>query len=92
MCWDVFKVGADEFPDLKILATGSSTLAASKKFRDTLTGRKRAVHLTPVTWNELPAFGVPVQRRLFHGGLPLRCRVGPHEVRVCMPSELPGPA
>ena len=31
----VLKIGADEFPNLKILATGSSTLAASKKFSDT---------------------------------------------------------
>lgn len=44
----VLKVGADEFPALRILATGSSTLAASQKFRDALTGRKRSVHLTPV--------------------------------------------
>lgn len=66
----VLKIGADRFPTLKILATGSSTLAASKKFRDALTGRKRLVHLTPVTWDELPAFGVTLQQRLFHGGLP----------------------
>ncbi len=45
----ILKIGADTFPHLKILATGSSTLAASKKFRDTLTGRKRVVHLVPVT-------------------------------------------
>jgi hypothetical protein len=66
----VLKIGADEFPKLRILATGSSTLAASKKFRDTLTGRKRVVHLTPVLWEELPAFGVTLPQRLFHGGLP----------------------
>lgn len=66
----VLKIGADGFPKLRILATGSSTLAASRKFRDTLTGRKRLVHLTPVTWDELPAFGVTLQQRLFHGGLP----------------------
>lgn len=66
----LLKIGADEFPQLKILATGSSTLAASKKFRDTLTGRKRVVHLTPVLWEELPAFQVPLPRRLYHGGLP----------------------
>ena len=66
----LLKIGADLFPELKILATGSSTLAAGKKFRDTLTGRKRLVHLTPVLWDELPAFGVPLPRRLFHGGLP----------------------
>jgi predicted AAA+ superfamily ATPase len=35
----VLKIGADAFPKLKILATGSSTLAATRKFRDTLTGR-----------------------------------------------------
>lgn len=66
----LLKIGADVFPKLKILATGSSTLAASKKFRDTLTGRKRTVHLLPVLWDELAAFGVPLQRRLYHGGLP----------------------
>lgn len=66
----VLKIGADGFPKLKILATGSSTLAASKKFRDTLTGRKRLVHLTPVLWDELPAFGITLPQRLFHGGLP----------------------
>jgi predicted AAA+ superfamily ATPase len=66
----VLKIGADGFPKLKILATGSSTLAASKKFRDTLTGRKRLVHLTPVLWEELPTFGVTLPQRLFHGGLP----------------------
>lgn len=66
----VLKIGADLFPKLRILATGSSTLAASKKFRDTLTGRKRLVHLPPVLWEELPAFGVTLPHRLFHGGLP----------------------
>ena len=67
----LLKVGADLFPKLKILATGSSTLAASRKFRDTLTGRKRLVQLVPVLWSELEAFGnVPLQRRLLHGGLP----------------------
>jgi len=66
----LLKIGADVFPKLKILATGSSTLAASKKFRDTLTGRKRMVHLTPVLWDELNAFGITLPQRLFHGGLP----------------------
>jgi predicted AAA+ superfamily ATPase len=66
----LLKIGADQFPRLKILATGSSTLAASKKFRDTLTGRKRVVHLTPVLWDELEAFHCPLEKRLYHGGLP----------------------
>lgn len=66
----VLKVGADMFPKIRILATGSSTLAASKKFRDTLTGRKREVHLVPVLWGELDAFGATLGKRLFQGGLP----------------------
>lgn len=67
----LLKVGADEFPHLKILATGSSSLAATRKFRDSLTGRKRTVHLLPVLHRELPEFGVgAVERRLLHGGLP----------------------
>ncbi|MCL4806809.1 MAG: AAA family ATPase [Thermoanaerobaculia bacterium] len=66
----VLKIGADLFPDLRILATGSSTLAASRKFRDTLTGRKRSIRLVPVLWDELEAFDATLQKRLFHGGLP----------------------
>ncbi|MBI5409816.1 MAG: ATP-binding protein [Nitrospirae bacterium] len=67
----LLKIGADVFPHLKILATGSSTLAASRKFRDTLTGRKRTVHMTPVLWDELSAFqNSPLLKRLHHGGLP----------------------
>jgi len=67
----VLKIGTDEFTN-KILATGSSTLAATKKFRDTLTGRKTQLHLAPVLWNEcLNAFNLnDLDRRLLHGGLP----------------------
>ncbi len=67
----ILKIGADQFPHLKIVATGSSTLAATKKFQDTLTGRKRDVHFTPVLFDELADFGnVSIDKRLFHGGLP----------------------
>jgi len=68
----VLKIGTDEFPGIKILATGSSTLAATRKFRDTLTGRKTQLHLPPVLWNEcLNEFKITdLDRRLLHGGLP----------------------
>ena len=67
----LLKIGADAFPKLKILATGSSTLAATQKFRDSLTGRKRVVELVPVLHEELPAFGVTdLRQRLLCGGLP----------------------
>ena len=67
----VLKIATDAFPGLKVLATGSSTLAATRKFRDTLTGRKRSVILQPVLAEELPAFGIKdLQVRLLQGGLP----------------------
>ena len=67
----LLKIGADDFPKLKILATGSSTLAATQKFRDSLTGRKRVVEIVPVLHEELPAFGVTdLRERLLRGGLP----------------------
>lgn len=68
----LLKIAADEYPRLKILATGSSTLAATRKFSDTLAGRKRSIHLCPVLWEECAEpFQVPdLDRRLLHGGLP----------------------
>jgi uncharacterized protein len=67
----LLKIGADGYPKLRILATGSSTLAATQKFRDSLTGRKRVVEFVPVLYGELPAFGVvDLRERLLRGGLP----------------------
>ena len=67
----LLKIAADAFPKLKVLATGSSTLAATQKFRDSLTGRKRSVKLVPVLAEELPAFGVTdIRDRFLRGGLP----------------------
>lgn len=67
----VLKIAADAFPDLRVLATGSSTLAATSKFKDSLTGRKRNLHLVPVRFDELPDFGIrDLGHRLFRGGLP----------------------
>lgn len=67
----LLKIAVDEFPHLRILATGSSTLAATSKFRDSLTGRKAVLHLVPVLLEECPLFGLKdLRRRLLHGGLP----------------------
>ena len=68
---EILKIAADHYPDTRILATGSSTLGASSKFRDTLTGRKRAVWLTPMTLADLSAFQRDdLPYRLQRGGLP----------------------
>jgi len=67
----ILKIAADAFPEVRVLATGSSTLAATHKFRDSLTGRKRAVELVPVLAEEAGNFGVTdLEGRLLRGGLP----------------------
>ena len=68
----LLKIAADEYPHLKILATGSSTLAATRKFRDSLTGRKHSIHLCPVLWEECaePFGDSNLDHRLLRGGLP----------------------
>ena len=68
----ILKIGADEFPHLKILATGSSILSATRKFRDSLTGRKINVYFPPVLWNEcINDFHLnELDKRLLFGGLP----------------------
>jgi len=68
---ELLKIAADHFPDIQIIATGSSTLGASTKFRDTLSGRKVDVWLTPMMSRDLDDFGADdLPYRLLHGGLP----------------------
>lgn len=68
---ELLKIAADHYPDIRILATGSSTLGASHKFRDTLTGRKRDIWLTPICLEDLSAFKRGnIKDRLQKGGLP----------------------
>ena len=67
----LLKAASDHFPGTRVLATGSSTLGASARFRDTLAGRKRTVQMRPVLHRELSAFGVgDLARRFLWGGLP----------------------
>lgn len=68
---ELLKIAADHYQNIKILATGSSTLGASAKFRDTLSGRKTEIWLTPMVEADLLPFGdTDLRRRLLHGGLP----------------------
>ena len=67
----LLKIAADHHRGTRILATGSSTLGASGKFRDTLAGRKTDLWLTPILSSELGAFGdTNLRHRALHGGLP----------------------
>ena len=68
---EVLKIAADHYPSVKIIATGSSTLGASRKFKDTLTGRKREIWLTPMLLQEMELFGnMDLRRRFLFGGFP----------------------
>lgn len=68
---ELLKIAADHYPHLKIIATGSSTLGASARFRDTLAGRKSDLLMTPMTISDLADFGRPdLRHRLLRGGLP----------------------
>jgi len=68
---ELLKIAADHYPDTHIIATGSSTLGASTKFSDTLTGRKTDLWLTPLLLRELTDFNNHhLDHRFLHGGLP----------------------
>ena len=68
---ELLKIAADHYRDVHIIATGSSTLGASRRFRDTLTGRKRDVWLTPMCLPDLAdAKLTNLEQRLLRGGLP----------------------
>jgi predicted AAA+ superfamily ATPase len=68
---ELLKIAADHYPEIHLIATGSSSLGASTKFRDTLTGRKTDIWLTPMILPDLDDFQKPAMKhRMLHGGLP----------------------
>ena len=68
---ELLKIAADYHPETRVIATGSSALGASRRFRDTLTDRKRDLRLTPMTVRDEQEFGARgIDHRFRHGGLP----------------------
>ncbi len=68
---EVLKIAADHFPGIRVIATGSSTLAARRKFRDTLAGRKHVLWLLPSILEDMRDFGgIDTDDRMLRGGLP----------------------
>ena len=66
----LLKISADHYPDVRVIATGSSTLGATSKFRDSLAGRKRDIWLTPMIGSDLTDFeNEDLEHRFLHGGL-----------------------
>lgn len=46
----------DNFPNYKFIVTGSSTFEIRKKFKDSLAGRKKIVHIHPLSFGEFLKF------------------------------------
>jgi predicted AAA+ superfamily ATPase len=68
---ELLKIASDHYPSVNVLATGSSSLGASARFRDTLTDRKTDVWLSPIITLDMEYFGEPsIKHRLLRGGLP----------------------
>ena len=68
---EILKIAADHYSTVRVLATGSSTLGASRKFRDTLAGRKEELWLTPMIAADLEDFDKrELRHRFLRGGLP----------------------
>jgi len=67
---ELLKIAVDHFPGVGMVATGSSTLQATEKFRDSLTGRKEEVWLTPMIEADRASAGGALEDRLSQGGLP----------------------
>jgi len=68
---ELLKIAADHYPTVRVIATGSSTLGATRKFRDTLAGRKAQLWLTPAMSADMDPLGVTsLETRLYRGGLP----------------------
>ena len=68
---ELLKIAADYYPATQIVATGSSSLGALRRFRDTLTDRKRDLWLTPMLQQDEHEFGVRgLDHRFQCGGLP----------------------
>jgi hypothetical protein len=68
---ELLKIAADHYPAVRVVATGSSTLGATRKFRDSLTGRKAELWLTPAMSRDLESLHVKkLEHRLYRGGPP----------------------
>lgn len=55
------KIMHDKFPDLKIVATGSSSFELANRIKEPLTGRTWTYHLHPISINELKSIYTPIE-------------------------------
>lgn len=61
------KIIIDQIPNLKVVATGSSSLDLAKGLSESMTGRKLEIKLLPISFKEMAGFhGVLEEMRLLH--------------------------
>ncbi len=59
------KIAIDNFPDIQVIATGSSSFDLANKVNEPLTGRKKEIHIYPFSVNELTQhYGIIQEKRL----------------------------
>ncbi|NQT75161.1 MAG: ATP-binding protein [Candidatus Omnitrophica bacterium] len=84
------KIMADTFPEVQVVATGSSSFELSNKINEPLTGRKYEFHLYPFSINELKEFySWPeilriLETRILLGMYPEIVQTGQDEVRALL--------
>ncbi len=84
------KLLADTFPQLQVVATGSSSFDLSNSIAEPLTGRIRVFRLYPFSWEELvgASSALEVRRtletRMILGSYPEIVRTGAHEAPVAL--------
>lgn len=84
------KIMADTFPDVQVVATGSSSFELSNKINEPLTGRKYEFHLYPFSLNELkelyswPEILRILETRILLGMYPEIVQTGQDEVRALL--------
>jgi len=68
------KLIVDNYPDIQVIATGSSAFELTGKFKEPLTGRKYEFHLFPLSFSELAAHeGKMAEKRLLSQRLIFGC-------------------
>jgi len=68
---ELLKIAADHYPTVRIIATGSSTLGATRKFRDSLNGPQSGVVADTAMSRDLESLHIQkLEHRFYRGGLP----------------------
>lgn len=84
----IFKGIYDSEKNVKIYASGSSSLEIHKHLRESLAGRKIIHHISPCSFEEMNSVGVGVDQYLTFGGLPGLIHLDSHNARKKLLEEI----